>query len=134
MRVLVVDDDESIRYILRRIIENRGNEVVGEAANGQQAVELSERLRPDLVLLDISMPIMSGFRAARSLHGTLPGLTFMFVSEHREQSYLDAALACGAKGFVVKSAAVTELPAALRALEAGEVFQSALIDRESLPT
>jgi len=87
MTVLVVDDDPSVRSILRSIIENRGNEVIGEAADGEQAIEASERLRPDLVLLDVSMPVKSGFPAARYLHEKFPDLSFMFVSQHRDQSY-----------------------------------------------
>src|SRR5438270_9288556 len=127
MKVLIVDDDSSIRSMLRWIIENKGNEVVGEAGNGQEAIEASERLRPDLVLLDISMPVMGGFPAARYLHEHFPGLPFIFVSQHREQVYLEEALACGARGFIVKSAAATELPTALKVFEEGQVYQSCLI-------
>jgi two-component system nitrate/nitrite response regulator NarL len=114
--------------MLRRIVETHGSEVVGEAANGQEAIEASKRLKPDLTLLDVSMPTMGGFAAARHLREDCPEHPFMFVSQHRDQIYLDEALECGAKGYIVKSAAATELPVALIAFEAGEVYQSTLIE------
>jgi DNA-binding NarL/FixJ family response regulator len=127
MRVLVVDDDASIRSMLRSIVEDQGSEVVGEAADGREAIEASKRLKPDLVLLDISMPNMGGFPAARHLGLNCPECPFIFVSQHRDRFYLDAAMECGAKGYIVKSAAVTELPMALLAFRTGEVYQSNLI-------
>jgi DNA-binding NarL/FixJ family response regulator len=128
MKILIADDDPAIRSMLRGIIENQGSEVVGEAGNGQEAIEASKRLRPDLILLDISMPVMGGFPAARYLEVNYPELPFMFVSQQRERSYLEAALNCGAKGFIVKSAAVTELPVALKTFEAGRVYRSELVN------
>jgi len=113
--------------MLRRIVEKQGSEVVGEAANGQEGITAAEQLRPDLILLDVSMPVLGGCPAARYLHKNFPELPFIFVSQHREQCYLDEALECGARGFIVKSAAGNELPMALNLVEAGQVYRSHLI-------
>ncbi len=128
MRVLIVDDDSSIRSMLRGIVEDYGSEVVGEATNGHEAIEASIRLKPDLTLLDVSMPAMGGFAAARHLLKNCPEHPFMFVTQHRDKIYLDTALDCGARGYIVKSAAATELPAALLAFGAGEIYRSTLIN------
>lgn len=127
MKILVVDDDSAIRMMLRVIIENRGGEVVGEAGDGKEAIKEAERLGPDLILLDVSMPVMGGFQAARYLCKTMPLIPIIFVSQHRDRSYLDEAIACGAKGYVVKSAAASELPQALAAFEAGKSFHSTFV-------
>ena len=127
MTVLVVDDDASARAMLKVVIEDSGADVIGEAQNGEEAIEASQRLHPDLLLLDISMPLMGGFPVARFLLDRMPKLRIIFVSQHREHAYLEEALRCGAKGYVVKSAAVKELPRAMAAAEAGEIYQSALI-------
>ncbi|MFL6447145.1 MAG: response regulator transcription factor [Bryobacteraceae bacterium] len=129
MKVLIVDDDSSVRSILRRIIENQGCEVVAEAVNGLEGIKASEKLRPDLILLDISMPVMGGFGVARHLHKYFPELAFIFVSQHRDQCYLDEARACGARGFILKSGAATELPLALQACEAGQLYEPELVNK-----
>ena len=113
--------------MLRGIGESQGSEVVAEAANGQEAIDASERLKPDLILLDISMPTMGGFPAARHFRKNCPELPFIFVSQHRDQFYCDEALECGARGYVIKSAAATELPVALVAFKTGQVYRSNLI-------
>jgi DNA-binding NarL/FixJ family response regulator len=125
-KVLVVDDDGSMRGMLTHIIEGSGGNVVGEAQNGEEAIEASKRLRPDLICLDISMPTMGGFPAARWLKHNMPELAIIFVTQHRERSYREEAMNCGAQGYVIKSAAVTELPDAMHAVEAGETFCSSL--------
>ncbi|MGC2660493.1 MAG: response regulator transcription factor [Bryobacteraceae bacterium] len=126
-RVLVVDDEGPIRGMLTHIIEGSGGNVVGEAKNGEEAIEASKRLRPDLICLDISMPTMGGFPAARWLKRNMPELAIIFVTQHREQSYREEAMNCGARGYVIKSAALTELPDAMHTLEAGGTFCSSLV-------
>jgi two-component system nitrate/nitrite response regulator NarL len=127
MRVLVVDDDSSIRLMLTHIVEDAGADVVGEADNGHDAIEASRRLKPDVVLLDISMPLMGGFPAARWIQNNMPKLVIIFVRQHRERSYREEAMDCGAKGYVIKSAAVNELPKAIEAVETGQIYCSSLV-------
>ena len=113
--------------MLRHIVEADEHYVIGEAENGRAGVDAAENLRPDLVLLDVSMPVMGGFPAARHLHANMPELLIIFVTQHTEQVYVDEAFQCGAKGYVVKRAAVTELPNAIRAVITGQTFCSPLI-------
>lgn len=127
MRILVVDDDSSIRLMLRIIVEKLGRKVVGEAGDGREAIEKSGSLKPELVLLDISMPRLGGFPAARSIHENWPLMGVIFVSQHRDRLYLEEAISCGARGFVVKSCAATELPMALTAFEKGQTYYSQLV-------
>lgn len=127
LQLLIVDDDGGIRSMLRYIVESDEHCVVGEAEDGCAGVDAAENLRPDLVLLDVSMPIMGGFPAARLLNTQMPELPIIFVTQHDEQSYVDEAFRCGAKGYVIKQAAMTELPSAIRTVMTGQVFCSPLI-------
>jgi DNA-binding NarL/FixJ family response regulator len=133
LQLLIVDDDDAImRSMLRYIVESDEHSVVGEAEDGQAAVNAAENLKPDLMLLDVSMPVMGGFPAARLLNVNLPGMPIIFVTQHREQSYADEAFRCGAKGYVIKQAARTELPDAIHSVMAGEVFCSPLVQSNGL--
>ena len=125
-RLVIADDHSIVLQAYRQLLEPEYT-VVGTASNGQELLAVAPQLAPDIILLDISMPIMGGFPAARHLHNNYPEVSFIFVSQHRDHFYLDAVLECGAKGFIVKSAAATELPVALVAFEAGEVYRSNLI-------
>ena len=127
LQLLIVDDDDAIRSMLRHIVESDEYDVVGEAEDGHAGVNAAESLRPDLVLLDVSMPVMGGFLAARLLNAHMPELPIIFITQHVEQSYVDEAFRCGAKGYVVKRAAATELPDAIRTVITGQVFCSPLI-------
>ncbi len=125
-RLLIADDDPLVRDMLRRTVEG-DSEIVGEASDGQEAVAAAERLRPDLVLLDISMPIMSGFEAARQIRERLPGLPIVFVSQHAETAYVDEAFDAGARGYVLKRALLSELREAVREVLAGRAYRSPLL-------
>ena len=127
LRLLIVDDDASVRLALRRLLMAMDQDVVGEAEDGQAGIDSAVRLRPDMVLLDVSMPVMSGFEAARQLHESLPEMPIIFISQHVESTYADEAFRCGAKGYVLKRAATTELPEAIHDAEAGRVFRSPMV-------
>ncbi len=99
-------------------------EVVCEAENGQQAVEAAERLCPDLLLMDVSMPVMGGFEAVRLLRQRMPELRIILTSQHAQRVYIDEALKLGVKGYVLKRASVDELPLAIREVLAGRLFRS----------
>jgi DNA-binding NarL/FixJ family response regulator len=102
-RLLIADDHESMRYMFKLLAEAEC-EVVGEAENGQEAVEAAERLSPDLLLMDVSMPVMGGFEAARLLRERLPELCIILMSQHAQRAYADEALRLGVKGYVLKEA------------------------------
>ena len=122
--LLIVDDDAKIRTQLREIAESAGINVVGEADNGQQGLEEVARLSPAIVVLDVSMPVMGGFAAARQLRETHPDIRIIFLSQYSQKIFAEEAVSMGAAGYVLKSAAATELPSAITAIYAGEIFIS----------
>ena len=122
-RLLIADDNEATRYLIRLLAELEC-EVVGEVENGQETIEAAERLNPNLLVMDISMPGMSGFQAARILTTRMPEMKIILASQHAQTAYADEALRLGIKGYVLKEAATTELPAAIREVLAGGVFRS----------
>jgi len=123
--LLIVEDDEAMRYLLRRLAA--GCTVVGEAMDGPDALEAVEKLRPDVILLDVSLPTMSGFAVAELLRTRHPETHVIFVTMHSEPIYADEAFRLGARGYVIKRAAPRELPAAIQAAVAGDLFRSPLI-------
>lgn len=127
IRVIIVDDNEAFRHRLRDITEACGGEVLAEAPDGQSGVDTAERVRPDLVLLDVSMPIMSGFAAAKRLRERLPRVGIIFVSQHQDLIYAQKAFESGADAYVTKRAAATELTAAIEAVRLHRTFLSPLI-------
>jgi DNA-binding NarL/FixJ family response regulator len=117
MRVLLVDDHPIVRAGLGTVLEARGITVVGEAANGREALERARELRPDVVLMDLSMPEMDGFAATKSIAGTTRVLVLTtFASEADAVRALDA----GAMGYLLKDAPPDEIVAALRDVAAGK--------------
>ena len=123
-RLIIVDDDPAIRNGLRALVEALGSEVVGEADNGRSGIEQAESLHPQLILLDVSMPIMGGFAAARELRKTMPELRIIFVSQFSDPAYAREAMDMGAAGYVVKQSAGTDLSDAVDAAMDGRTFVS----------
>ena len=121
-RLLIVDDSALIRQLLRQVIEQNDGVVAGEASEGKEAIEAAGKLQLDIILLDVSMPVMGGFSAARELRRRLPSVRIIFVSQHADRAYVEEAILCGANGYVCKAAALTELPNAVRAVMAGFRF------------
>ena len=122
-RLLIADDNEATRYMFKLLTE-ADCDIVGEVENGQEAIAAAEQLRPDLLVMDISMPGMSGLQAARLLSERTPELNIILASQHSERAYADEALSHGAKGYVLKAAASAELSGAIREVLAGRVFRS----------
>jgi DNA-binding NarL/FixJ family response regulator len=100
-----------------------GCQVLREASNGTQAIGLATGQRPDIIVLDITMPGISGLDVAKVLRERLPQMRIIFVTEKRDQSYVDQAFALGAQACVLKSLAATELPLAVREVSAGRLFR-----------
>ncbi|HBA40420.1 MAG: DNA-binding response regulator [Deltaproteobacteria bacterium RIFCSPLOWO2_12_55_13] len=123
IRVLIVDDHGILRAGLRTFLNLQPDmEVVGEAAEGLEAVEKVKRLEPDVVLMDISLPGMEGLEVAKKLKKTHPDVKVLILTMHEDRRYLYSALKAGASGYVVKRAADTELIDAIRAAYRGDVF------------
>jgi DNA-binding NarL/FixJ family response regulator len=124
-RVLIVDDYEPWRRELCSAIEANGRWLlVAEAADGASAVEQARALRPDLILLDVSLPSLNGIETAQRILAENPALRILFLSEHRSCEIVDAALGTGARGYVVKTDAARELLSAMEAVVGGRSFTS----------
>jgi two-component system, NarL family, response regulator NreC len=123
IRVLLADDHAVLRGGLRALLNNEPDmEVVGEASNGRQAVERAEELRPDVIVMDITMPEMNGLDATRLIAEKGLGCRVLVLTVHSEQQYLLPVLQAGGSGYVLKQAADTELIAAIRTVHQGQAF------------
>jgi DNA-binding NarL/FixJ family response regulator len=132
-RVLVVDDYEPWRRHVRSAIEGYPRwRVVGEAADGDEAVAAARALEPDLILLDVGLPTVDGIEAARRIRALRPTVAILFLSEHRTWDVAEAALRAGGSGFVVKSDAGPELPVAMNAIADGRRYVSATLAEQVL--
>jgi DNA-binding NarL/FixJ family response regulator len=122
-RVLLVDDHEVVRKGLRALIDSRPEfEIVGEAVNGRDAIEKTKRLRPDVVILDLSMPEMSGLEATRQIVKNVPQTQVLVLTIHDSENMASAALQAGARGYVLKSDAGRELLTALTSLRDNKTY------------
>jgi DNA-binding NarL/FixJ family response regulator len=122
LKILIVDDHEALRAGVRTVLESHGFEVCGEAANGQEALARSLQLRPDLVILDITMPVLDGFSAAREIHKRLPGVGILLLSMHESASMVNVAKSSGARGYVAKSEGIARLLKAVDAIAHNRTF------------
>ena len=125
IRILVIDDFEPWRQHVCSMLKTRPElKVVGEASDGSEAVRIAEELKPDLILLDIGLPHLNGIDAAHQLCQTVPGAKILFLTQNNDTELLRAALSNGAQGYVLKTAAESELLPAIKAVLRGEKFVS----------
>jgi two-component system response regulator NreC len=123
VRVLIADDHAIVREGVRMILSTHPDiEVVGEASNGEQAVSLAQTLRPDVVVMDISMPGMNGIEATQQIRQRAAGVNVLALTMHEDDHYVFQLLKAGAAGYVLKRAAATDLVDAVRAAARGEAF------------
>lgn len=108
-RLLLVDDHRMLREGLRRSLEDHGFEVVGEASDGQEAFRLAVELTPDVVLMDVTMPVLDGVEATRLIHGSVPGAAIVMLTMHADGDVMARALQAGAVGYLVKDCAIEEV-------------------------
>jgi DNA-binding NarL/FixJ family response regulator len=118
---------------LRVVLEKAGIQIVGEASTGREAVELAQRLRPDIVVMDVSMPELNGIDATRRLLGELPGVRIIGLSMASDRRYVAAMLEAGALGYVLKNQASAALLLAVHAVSRGQTFVSPQLEVSDLP-
>ncbi len=125
IRVLVVDDHTIVRDGIRALLSLTTDiEVVGEAANGREAIEKTRELAPDVVLMDIVMPIMDGLEATRRIHKEFAETKVLVLTQYDEEEYIFSIIEAGAQGFITKMAASSELASGIRAVCHGDSFLS----------
>jgi two-component system response regulator NreC len=123
IRVLLVDDHEMIREGLRILVNAQPDMwVVGGAPDGRLAVETAQTLRPDVVIMDVSMPELNGLKATRRLKEVCPQTNIVAFTRHADQSYLQALLKAGVSGYVLKRSASVELVRSIRAVASGHTY------------
>lgn len=123
VRVLVADDHTIVRQgLVRLLVESGECEVVAEAADGLEAVDKAQETRPEVAILDLSMPRLGGLEAVRRIHEALPQTRILVLTVHEEEEYVLPIVRAGASGYLIKDSAVTELLAAVRALQAGNGY------------
>jgi two-component system response regulator NreC len=129
-RVLIVDDHPLVRGGLRSLLERSGEfAVVGEGADGYEAIELATLHNPDVVLLDVAMPRLNGTDAAQYIREKLPQAGVIMISMHADESYVLRALKSGARGYLLKASPEAEVLSAIRAVAAGQAWFSPAITK-----
>src|SRR4030088_530772 len=130
MKILVADDHGIVRAGIKLLLERQTDiDVVAEAADGVEAVTRALAARPDMCILDVGMPRMTGLQAAREIRAQLPDVRVLILSMHDDEHYLFEALKAGASGYVLKREADQDLVGAVRAVERGEAFLTNAAER-----
>lgn len=128
--IVLADDHTVVRNGLRHLLERYPDFVVlGEAANGREAVDLANSHSPDVVVMDISMPILNGIEAARRIASALPRTAMIILSVHSDEAYILRALKAGARGYLLKDSAEADLIQAVRAVAAGKAYFSPAVSK-----
>jgi two-component system, NarL family, response regulator NreC len=133
IRILLADDHAVVRQGFRMILGAHSDlEIVGEAGNGREAVELSAALKPDVVVMDVTMPELNGIEATRRLTADNPHIRVVALSMHKDSVYVREILRAGARGYLLKESVADDLVAAVRAVAAGEGYLSPAISNAVL--
>ena len=128
IKILLADDHEIVRYGLRCLIEEQPDmEVVGDAVNGRTAINLAHQLKPDVVIMDISMPDMNGIEATRRIRKEIPDTKVIVLSMHHKRQFVIDMLKSGVSGYILKTKVHGDLIRAIKAAVAGEVYLSSKI-------
>src|SRR4051794_25832235 len=130
IRILLADDHTIVRKGLRMLLEsNEGFRVIAEAADGREAVALAEQHQPDIVVMDVAMPVLNGIEAARQICNSGTPSAIVFLSMHADEGYVLKALKSGAKGYLLKDSAEHDLINAVRTVSEGKAFFSPAISK-----
>jgi len=123
-RVLIVDDHQLLRQAVRRALEDAGMDVVAEAGDGSEAVRLAAEITPDVVVMDVSMPVLDGVEATRRIHDDHPELPIVIITMHGDEALRRDAVNAGAAGFLTKDVSMQEVVATITQAAGGEVALS----------
>jgi DNA-binding NarL/FixJ family response regulator len=133
IRILLADDHAVVRQGFRMILAAHSDlEIVGEAGNGREAVELASTLRPDVVVMDVTMPELNGIEATRRLTAENPHIRVVALSMHKDSVYVREILRAGARGYLLKDSVADDLVAAVRAVAGGEGYLSPAVSNAVL--
>jgi two-component system, NarL family, response regulator NreC len=132
-RILLADDHVIVRQGLKSLLQQEGFQVVGEASDGREAVKLAQELRPDIVILDVSMPILNGVDAATEILKSVPTKVIL-LTMHTEHPYVISALSAGVSGYLVKSKAADSLITAINEVLRGNTYLSPDVSRSVVDT
>jgi DNA-binding NarL/FixJ family response regulator len=124
VRVLLADDHQIVRQGLRALLEREGFDVVGEAADGREAVRLAQQSHPDVAILDLAMPSLNGVDAAKQIFQVSPRTRTILLTMHTEDQYVLPALQAGIKGYVLKTKAAGDLVQAIHDVSQGKTYLS----------
>jgi DNA-binding NarL/FixJ family response regulator len=124
IRLMLADDHRMLREGLGRSMREQGFDIVGEAGDGAEAVQMAMRLRPDVILMDVTMPEMDGVEACRAIRKDLAGTQVVMLTMHADQEVLASAIRAGASGYLVKDCSTEEIAAAVRMAASGETALS----------
>lgn len=130
-RILMADDHSLVLAGLRRLVEEVGD-VVGTVEDGRALIEQAQRLQPDIILLDISMPLLNGLDAARQLTKLVPDSKLIFVTMHATPTYVTRAFEAGAAGYLVKQSAAEELRQAIEAVLRGQHYMTPFVTKDTM--
>ncbi len=123
IQILIADDHGVLRAGLRALLSSEKDlEIVGEASSGEQALAMAQELKPDLILLDISLPDLSGIEVTRQLKEDRPGIRVLILTVHEDEGLLQEAIRAGAAGYIIKRAVESELIDAIRAVSRGDLY------------
>jgi two-component system response regulator NreC len=130
LRILLADDHTVMRTGLRVLLERQANlEVVGEAENGRDTIQLVASLRPDVVVMDVGMPVLNGIEATKTIVTDHPNIAVVILSMHADESYVMRALKAGARGYLLKDSAPADLLGAIQAVTQNKSFFSPKVSR-----
>ena len=133
VRIVLVEDHKVMREGLRMVLDREASmEVVGEADDGLEAIKLVQELRPDVVVMDVSMPGLNGLKATEALKKALPSTKVLILTRHADVSYVQRLLRAGANGYVLKQSVAEELVRAIRRVAAGQKYLDPAITDEAL--
>src|SRR5512136_532526 len=130
IRIVLADDHAILREGIRALLEDQSDmTVIGEAADGRKAIELARDLSPDIIVMDIGMPLLNGLEATRQIRHNFPKVAVLVLTMHDNEEYVSQILAAGASGYVLKRAASSELVTAIRAVAAGQSYLSPAVTK-----
>jgi two-component system, NarL family, response regulator NreC len=130
LRIVLADDHTIVRHGLRLVLERQPDfAVVGEASNGREAIDVADRENPDVVVMDIGMPLLNGIEATKRITEQQPKTMVLILSVHSDEGYILKALRSGARGYLLKDSAEADLIQAIRAVCAGKAFFSPRVSR-----